>query len=229
MKPSALKVCVLIGMCASLAECTIRPREVAHRISTAIDKRQELKCSDERVIEIFQKFPPECVSVLADVENDECDKQCFKTVCNDSCAQLSHDFFDECLVDPLLLAWWELFCARNENGTFCYDAIGDQEIFEVDNACEDSMTAGSCSVSCKEEVEKSNNETGCCFYTLAVLDSNQQETDENWAACDVDAPGLCTSRFTGEPIRIPGSGATTVTGYVSVLVVTLLMASTSLN
>ena len=87
----------------------------------------------------------------------------------------------------------------------------------------------SCYVSCMEELEKSNSETGCCLYTLAALVTSQQKTDEIWAACDVDTPDLCTGRFTGEPIKVPGSGAATVTSYISTLVVTLLMASTSLN
>lgn len=205
----------------------MRPREVARRISTVIDKRQELKCGDERVIEIFQKFPPDCISVLQDVKQDDCDKHCLSMVCNDSCAQLFHDFFTECLVDPQLLGWWELLCTWNEEGTFCYDAVLDDIIFEVDEVCDQSATT--CPLSCKEQLKKSNNETGCCLYTLVALSSSKQETDEAWAECDVHIPHVCTSRFTGALIDVPESSAATLTSYASVLVVTLLMASTSLN
>jgi len=232
MKPTAstaLIVCVVIGLCASLAESTIRPREVAHRISTTLHKRQELACSDERLNEITQNFPNECISAVASL--DDCGRQCLSIVCNDTCAQPFYDFLVECYDDPTLISTFELFCSKNRNGTLCYDTVEgllDDAESELEEACEDSTTM-SCSVSCMEELQKSNSETGCCLYTVVALASSQQETDEIWAACDVDTPGLCTGRFTGEPIKVPGSGTVTVTSYVSILVVTLLMALVSLN
>ena len=136
--------------------------------------------------------------------------------------------FVECYDDPTLISTFELFCSKNENGTLCYDTVEgllEDEGPELEEACEDATTM-SCSVSCMEELEKSNSETGYCLYTLAALFTSQQETDDIWAACDVDTPDLCTGRFTGEPIKAPESGAATVTSYVSILVVTLIMAST---
>ena len=231
MKPTAstaLIVCVFVGLCASLAECTIRPREVAQRISTALHKRQELACSDERLNEIFQNFPVECISILPNVT--ECGKECFSVVCSDTCAQLFYNFFVECYDDQTVISAWELFCSKNKYGNFCYDTVSDLLVDaqdEVLNACENS-TAFSCSDTCMELLEKSNNETGCCLYTSVAVVASLKETNKLWAACDVDTPGVCISRFTGDPI-IPGSGAVTVTSYIFVLVVTLLMASTSLN
>ena len=120
---------------------------------------------------------------------------------------------------------------RDEYGNFCYDTVTDLLVYEQDellNACENS-TASSCSASCMELLQESNDETGCCLYTSVAVVASLKETNKLWAACDVTTPGVCISRFTGDPIKIPGSGAVTVTSYTSVLVVTLLMASTSLN
>lgn len=226
---STAVVCVLIGLCPFLVECTIRPREVTHHISTALHKRQGLACSDERVNEIVDNFPDECTSVLADVS--DCGRQCLSMVCSDSCFQPFYSFFDECFNDPTLTAVWELVCSRNEDGTLCFDTVSDlleDAEAALINACEDSTTT-SCSDSCMEELEKSNSETGCCLYTLVTLAASQKEADEIWAACDVDTPDLCTGRFTGEPIKVPGSGANTVTSYIFVLFVTFLMALISLQ
>ena len=230
MKRSAstvLGVCVFIGLHVSLAECTIQPREVALRISTAINKRQGLKCSDERANEIFQNLPNECISAVTNF--DQCERQCFSVVCSDSCAQPFYGFLVECLDVPVIISAWELLCSRNKDGTLCYDTVTtllEEAQSELEAACEDSTTI-SCSASCMDELEKSNSNTGCCLYTAVALATSQQETDEIWDACDVDAPGLCTSRFTGAPIKLSGSGAATVTSS-SVLVVTLLMSFTSL-
>jgi len=242
---TALIVCVFIGLCASLAECAIRPREMAQRISTALYKRQERTCSDESFLEIFQNFPNQCISAV--VSLDECGHQCLSIKCNDTCAQPFYDFFVECFDDPTLISSFELLCSRNESGTLCYDTVSgllEDEESKLEQLCEDATTM-SCSVSCMEELQKSNSETGCCLYTVVALATSQQETDKIWAACDVDTPDLCTGRFTGEPIKapesgaatgpgsgaatVPGSGAVTVTSYFSILMVTLLMASVALN
>jgi len=232
MKPTAstaLKVCVFIGLCASLAECTIQPREVAQRISTVLHKRQDLACSDERLNEIFQTFPGECISILVNLT--ECEKQCLSVVCSDTCAQSFYDFFVECYDDQTVISGWELFCSKNKHGNFCYDSVTGLLVDAQDellNACENS-TAFSCPASCMELLQKNNDESGCCLYTFFAVAASLKETNKLWALCDVDTPGVCISRFTGDPIIDPGSGAVTVTSYIFVLVVTLLMASTSLN
>lgn len=226
---TALFVCVLAALCASLADCTTQPKNVAHRLSTAIHKRQEVfTCSNETLMELIRSFPQECIQVLGNVS--DCGRECLALVCSDSCAQPFYDFFVECF-EPIIASAWDLLCSTNEDGTLCYDTVSsllEDTFAELVDACS-NFTSISCSTACMEELEKTNKETGCCLYTFIALSTSKKETDEVWASCDVDTPGVCTSKFTGDPIIDPGNGEPAMKIYISVLVAALLMASISLN
>ena len=217
-----LTVCVVIGLCASLAECTIRPREAAHSLSTMLHKRQELErsCSDERYNEILQNLPDECVPILTSVDARTCKQLCYSVGCSDTCAQPLYDYYVECYDDPKIAAGWEVACSKDESGDFCYNVFDDIIGLQNTLICYPS----SCYGSCLEAYE-----AGCCFYSLFALINGVETPNSLWDACDVDIPGVCTSRFTGEPIKAPGSGEATLTSYISVLVVAVLIASTTLN
>ena len=192
-----LTVCVLIGLCASLAECTIRPRETAYRLSTMLHKRQVLErtCSDEKYNEILQTLPDECVPILTSVEARTCKQQCYSIGCSDTCAQPLYDYFAECYDDQSNAAGWEVACSMDENGNYCYNVFDDIIGLQNTLLCYPSL----CSGSCLEAYE-----AGCCFYSAFALINGVETPNLLWNSCDVDVPGFCTNRFTGEPIEVRG-------------------------
>ena len=217
-----LTVCVVIGLCASLAECTIRPREAAQSLSTMLHKRQTLErsCSDERYNEILRNLPDDCVPILTSLDAGTCTQQCFSIGCSDTCAQPLYDYYVECYDDRSRATVWEVFCSRDGSGDFCYNVFDEIVGLENTLTCYPSI----CTSTCVEAYE-----AGCCLYSTFAVQNSVESTSRLWDSCDVDIPGVCTSRFTGEPIKAPGSGEATLTSYISVLVVAVLIASTTLN
>ena len=233
---TVLIVCALFGVYVSLAESTILAREVVHGLSTALHKRQALVCSGARINEIVENFPQECLSVLSDVAaTGGCDHQCVSQLCRGSCAQPFYDFLVECYDDPSVASVFEVSCSRNERGVLCIDTVSgllEEQENELKSAC-DGSTTDSCSATCMEELRESNDETGCCLYTILAVATSQRVVDDIWGSCDVNTPGVCTSRFTGAQIQVRKGGQVkndqvSVTSCIPVLVVALLMASATL-
>ena len=211
---AAFAVLIVSVLYASLTECTILKRQ------------NEADCSDDRYIELFDSIPDECTSALTSLFNG-CGRQCSSVICSETCAQRIHDFEVECYDYP----GWEVLCSENKNGTVCYDTVIDP-LEDVESALDiycENFTATTCPTLCRAQLERDNNDAGCCLYTYVAVLYDLQIADELWDACSVDTPSLCTSTFTGEPIKVPGSGQVTVTGCISVLVAALLMALTSFN
>ena len=200
---TVLIVCALFGVYVCLAESTILAREVVHGLSTALHKRQALVCSGARINEIVENFPQECLSVLSDVAaTGECDHQCV------SCAQPFYNFLVECYDDPSVASAFEVSCSRNERGVLCIDTVSgllEEQENELQSAC-DGSTTDSFSAACMEELRESNDETGCCLYTILAVATSQRVVDDIWGSCDVNTPGVCTSRFTGAQIQVPKGG-----------------------
>lgn len=221
MKPKAASIaliaCILLGLYASLGECII-------------GKRQSQLCSDDRAIEIIMSsIPAECFLALSNFSVDDCGEQCFSALCNETCARPIHEYRVKCYDDASV----ELYCSRNEKATPCYNETVNEVERLLRSVCDPSNSTY-CSPGCMIELADDSEFAGCCLYTYYALVS----TTQLWDVCNIDIPGVCTSKFTGEPIKVPrsgqvtevpGSGEVTVTGCIFVLVAALLMASTSLN
>lgn len=202
-----------LGLYASLAECTRR-------------KRQDQVCTAERYYELFERVPDECYTALTNIYSS-CGRQCESVVCSETCVRSIHDFEAECYDNPA----WEVLCSRNEGGTPCYDTVVDP-VEEVEGdlfyACYNYST-DFCPDKCGTQLAEDNRDAGCCLYTYIAAFYGLQDITEFWNDCNVDTPNLCTSLFTGKLIKVTGSSQMTVTSIFSVLVATLLMASTSLD
>lgn len=229
MKATTLTVCILFALCASLAECLIRPRELAHHISKTLHKRSE-DCDDERLKELIRTVPNECVSALFDGIDDF--EHFNNLICSEKCGRLFYDLIVDCYEQDITGIVWDLLCASNSEGVLCYDTVDNllqDALGELLDACENA-TSEYCSAECIVNLEQSNIVTGCCLYSYNAIESGLDETQDMWTACGVEIPGLCIGGLTHEEVDVPGrggqvqDGAATAAGSIAVLVAALLAA-----
>ena len=229
MKATTLTAFILFALCASLAECLIRPRELTRHISTTLRKRSD-NCDDERLKELIRTVPRECVSALFDGIDDF--EHFNNLICSEKCGLLFYEFIVDCYEEDITGKVWDLLCASNSKGVLCYDTIDgllQDALSELLDACENA-TSEYCSTECIFDLEQSNIVTGCCLYSYEAIESGLDETQDMWTACGVEIPGLCIGGLTHEEVDAPGrgaqvqDGATTAAGSIAVLVAAVLAA-----
>ena len=121
------------------------------------------------------------------------------TICeDDDCAKTVYEY-TQC-VNETEANYIDFLCSKSAQGTVCAEIIA----FDSNGACANT-TVEQCSPLCKTAYQDFQMLYGCCLYTFTALITNVTFSNDIWAQCGIDNPGVCDGGISNSPISVPGS------------------------
>ena len=143
------------------------------------------------------------------------------TICeDDDCAKTVYEYI-QC-VNETEANYIDFFCSKSAQGTVCAKIIGEMG-FDSNGVCADT-TVEQCSPLCKTAFQDFQTLHGCCLYTLTALITNVTFSNDIWAQCGIDNPGVCDGGISNSPISVPGSGVESAAYSTLLLIPAILLA-----
>ena len=128
----------------------------------------------------------------------------YRRFCKSDCAKPVYSYI-ECL-NSTEATYTDFLCSETSSETHCADLAAHKSFEAVvrDGVCKDA-TDKQCSQLCQTAFKGFNKVYGCCLFSYIALDTNVTYSNDLWAQCGVDNPGLCDGGISNAPISAPDS------------------------